>query len=40
MAQFAAKVRGWYRWHYWTTKLDVEAHWLMKRVARSFRGGD
>ena len=39
LTRFAAKVRGWYWWRYYTTKLNNETRWLAKRIYRSLRSG-
>ncbi|NPV45584.1 MAG: polysaccharide deacetylase family protein [Armatimonadetes bacterium] len=34
LLQFAAKVRGWYRWRHYTDKMRDEARWLLKKLSR------
>ena len=39
IGQFAAKVRGWYWWRYYTGSIAVEARWLLRRCQRSLPFG-
>jgi len=38
--QFAAKVRGWYWWRYYTIRVRQEARWSLRRLSGGSRRGD
>jgi len=40
LAQFAAKVKGWYWWRYYTIRAAQEARWALRHVAGRTSVGD